>query len=267
MARPGCASTRRSIDCARSPKARAFSKKSPTPSRFPSDVIVILQKGADLDRLLDDNAAFVAAARSAIPSLSLQAPAALLPSTRTQQARAQLVRAGMPPMDRLRADLERAATDAGFLPRAFDPFIERLGRIAAAEPLTLRGVFRPPARRRDQPVRRARRRRPGCWRPTRFRRPVEERAALRGRRRCRGDGLVMTGMALVNEELSDAFPSRVSQGPRARHRDRLCADPRDVPQLATGAAGARAHGDWPGVGGRHSRICSTSSSICLPSSR
>ena len=41
---------------------------------LPSDVIAILQTGADLDRLLDDNAAFVVDARSAIPSLSLQAP-------------------------------------------------------------------------------------------------------------------------------------------------------------------------------------------------
>lgn len=171
---------------------------------LPSDVIVVLQKGADLDRLLDDNESFVAAARTAIPALSLQAPAALLPSIRTQQARAQLVRARMPPMDRLRADLERAATDAGFLPRAFDPFLERLGRIAAAEPLTREGFS---AHRLDDIISRLVVRDGETWLLATYAFPKtgEESAALRGVVAAAGDHLVITGMALVNEELGERF--------------------------------------------------------------
>lgn len=171
---------------------------------LPSDVIAILQTGADLDRLLDDNAAFVAAARRAIPSLSLQAPAALLPSTRTQQARAQLVRAGMPPMARLRADLEHAATEAGFLPRAFDPFLERLHRLAAATPLTRDGFS---AHRLDDVISRLVVREGDTWilATYAFPKTVEERTALGHVVDTQGDGMVMTGLALVNDELRDRF--------------------------------------------------------------
>jgi uncharacterized protein len=171
---------------------------------LPSDVIVILQTGADLDRLLDDNAAFVATARGAISSLALQAPAALLPSTRTQQARAERVRAGMPPMGRLRADLERAAAEAGFLPRAFDPFIERVSRIAAADLLTRDGFS---AHRLDDVISRLVVRDGDKWTLATYAFPKtgEERTALRHVVEARGDGMVMTGMALVNDELSDRF--------------------------------------------------------------
>ena len=38
----------------------------------------------------------------------------------------------------------------------------------------------------------------------------------------------MTGMALVNDELSARFLPEFLKG-LARHGDRVCADPRDVP--------------------------------------
>jgi predicted exporter len=171
---------------------------------LPSDVIVILQNGADLERLLDANASFVDAARRVVPGLVLQAPAALLPSVRTQQARAATVLAAMPALDKLRTDIERAATEAGFNPHAFGPFIERLGRMAATEPLTREGFS---AHRLDDIISRliASDGESSTLATYAFPKTLEERMALRQVVEAKGDAMVMTGMALVNDELSARF--------------------------------------------------------------
>jgi uncharacterized protein len=171
---------------------------------LPSDVSVIVQRGQDLDELLDRNASFVDAMRRAIPSLRMQAPSALLPSRRTQQVRLKIVRSGMPALDRARADLENAATEAGFHAQAFDSFLERLGRMASAEPLTRDGFA---AHRLDDVIGRLIGRDGDSWLLATYAFPEtdEARAVLRELVDGREDDMVVTGMAFVNDELSDRF--------------------------------------------------------------
>ena len=103
---------------------------------LPTDVTVVLQEGDDLNRLLEANEALVAALQDKLPTLPLQAPSALLPSERTQRARATRVRAQLPAADRFREDFTKAAEQSGFVAASFAPFLERVERLRVADGLS-----------------------------------------------------------------------------------------------------------------------------------
>lgn len=178
---------------------------------LPSDVIVILQRGGAIDALLEDNTGLVAEVRRQLPELSIEAASALLPSTRVQAARAAIIRAQMPAADTVRRDLERAAVDAGFRPQSFEPFTWRLPRLASGDLVTLDGYI---AHGFGDVIGRLAAREKEDWllATYAFPRTADELSALQRIVAGRGSGLAMTGMSLVNAELSASFVPEFLEG-------------------------------------------------------
>ncbi len=107
---------------------------------LPNNVTVLLQEGGDLDQLLEANETLVGELQRRLPALAVQAPATLLPSARTQQARSTWVRAQLKAGNRFRDDFTKAAAETGLVAAAFAPFLDRLDRLRAAESLTYAGL-------------------------------------------------------------------------------------------------------------------------------
>ena len=87
---------------------------------------VVVADGADLDALLVANEHLTESLAAALPRVRVEAPSWLLPS-RAAQARVtrQIARSGLSETAVLRS-LDRAITDNGFRPGAFEPFAARL---------------------------------------------------------------------------------------------------------------------------------------------
>ena len=93
---------------------------------FPTSFAVILAQGPELDPLLETNTRLVERIAAALPKVGVQAPSALLPSTSTQARVADTIaRSGLTAATVGRA-LERAAEEHGFRPGTFEPFAARL---------------------------------------------------------------------------------------------------------------------------------------------
>ena len=96
---------------------------------LPGEVSVVIAQGRDLERLLSTNERLVSRVADELPTVSVEAPSRLLPSIAAQRQRAERVKhSGLTP-DRVRVSLAAAADAAGFQPRAFDGFAERLPRL------------------------------------------------------------------------------------------------------------------------------------------
>ena len=92
---------------------------------LPRDVYLVLAKGPDLERLLEENQN-LSEGLSALPGLRIESPARLLPPNATQLRRAEHIRrSGLTPAD-VRTSVERAGAAAGFTADAFEPFVARL---------------------------------------------------------------------------------------------------------------------------------------------
>ena len=99
---------------------------------LPSDIHVVLQEGPDLEPLLEENERFIAALRSAAPTLAVDASSTLLPSRAQQSAAVARLRHEAPPASVVLASLTTAAGAAGFRPGAFQPFADRLPRLLSS---------------------------------------------------------------------------------------------------------------------------------------
>ncbi|MEO7157756.1 MAG: MMPL family transporter [Vicinamibacterales bacterium] len=176
---------------------------------LPTNVTVILQEGGDIDPLLEANETLVTALRDELPTLAVQAPSALLPSQRTQQARAALVRAGTPSADRFRADFTKAAEQGGLVAAALAPFLERLERLRAADPLTYDTLKAHGIDDIDKSVARVGDR----WTLATYAFPQRDSdlatllAVVNGH-----EGMVATGIDLVNRELGEHFMPQFVKG-------------------------------------------------------
>ena len=176
---------------------------------LPNNVTVVLQEGADLDHLLEANEALVSAIQDRVPTLAVQAPSALLPSARTQQARSALVRAHLPDADRFRADFTKAAADSGLVAASFEPFLERLEHLRTADGLTYDGLKAHGIDEIDRSVARVGDR----WNVATYAFPrndseLSELLAIVDRH----DGMVATGIDLVNRELGRHFMPQFIKG-------------------------------------------------------
>jgi predicted exporter len=96
---------------------------------LPGEVSVVLAQGSDLEQLLTANEALVAQLAQKLPEVRVEAPSWLLPSLATQSQRARRVAASGVGPAQVRASLASAAVDAGFQPHAFDAFAERVPRL------------------------------------------------------------------------------------------------------------------------------------------
>ena len=100
---------------------------------LPSDVYVVVQRGPDLDALLERNEALALRVAQEIPTLTIQPASWILPSHQTQEARAARVRgAGLSPAAVSRR-LAAAAREEGYREDTFAPFVARLPQLLAQE--------------------------------------------------------------------------------------------------------------------------------------
>ena len=89
----------------------------------------MIAQGRDLEQLLSTNERLASRVAEELPTVRVEAPSRLLPSIAAQSRRAELVKhSGLTP-DGVRVSLAAAADAAGFQPRAFDGFAERLSRL------------------------------------------------------------------------------------------------------------------------------------------
>jgi hypothetical protein len=96
---------------------------------LPGEVSVTLSRGRDLEQLLRTNEILVARLAQELPAVRVEAASRLLPPLSTQAQRAQrIVASGIVPA-RVQASLAEAAVTAGFQPRVFDAFAERVPRL------------------------------------------------------------------------------------------------------------------------------------------
>jgi predicted RND superfamily exporter protein len=106
--------------------AAALETKIASMFGLPSDVYVVLDKGPELDPLLATNERLTARLAASLPSVVVQAPVTLVPSSGAQAQRADRVRASALTADAVRASLERAGEHEGFKAGSFAPFNARL---------------------------------------------------------------------------------------------------------------------------------------------
>lgn len=171
---------------------------------LPADVYVVLAQGTDLQSLLAKNEAFTARLRHDAPDVAIQPPSALLPSEQTQAERLRRIRASVPDADAVGVALEQAAVAAGFQPQSFGRFTNRLARLVTPDhTLTWDGFA---AHGLQDIIERFVVKRPDGWSIATYAFPTTtvEVGALRAAVGA-SDGMALTGLPIVNEELSTGF--------------------------------------------------------------
>ncbi|HUE85539.1 MAG TPA: MMPL family transporter [Vicinamibacterales bacterium] len=179
---------------------------------FGGDVILVLDSGPDLQALLERNEQLVARIRRAAPSLDMHAPTTLLPSDRMQATRRRIVQESLPEVEVLHSSLDAATVDAGFRPGAFQSFGDRLTRLTSEaqrisfEDFADHGL--------DDVVRRFIARDEEQWALASyvFPRTPAELDSLRAAVRASNGSMVLSGLPLVNEELSARFMPQFVRG-------------------------------------------------------
>jgi predicted RND superfamily exporter protein len=176
------------------------------------DVILVTETGQDLQALLERNERLVEQVRRAVPSLEMHAPSTLLPSDRTQEARRRAVQQGLPTTAVLRTSLETATADAGFRPGAFESFLERLPRLTAPTQRISWDAFAEHGF--DDVARRFISHDGDRWTLASYAFPQGpgDLNALRRAVAASDGSMVLTGLPLVNEELSERFMPQFFRG-------------------------------------------------------
>ena len=178
---------------------------------LPSESYVVLTRGGALEPLLQRNERLVVALR-ALPGVRVQAPSMLLPSAaRQSQVRARLARE-LPPAGAIIEGLRRDARAAGFTPGAFVPFEGRVRKMISPETALRFDDFA--AHGLDDLVGRFIVRDGPTWLLASYVFPDDERALPAVERvvaDADGDA-VLTGVPLVNRELSAAFTPQFLRG-------------------------------------------------------
>ena len=176
------------------------------------DVVLVVEAGQDLQALLERNERLVEQVRRAVPSLEMHAPSTLLPSDRTQEARRRAVQQGLPATAVLRTSLETATAEAGFRPDAFESFVERLPRLTEPTQRISWDAFAEHGF--DDIARRFISRDGGRWTLASYAFPhgADDLDALRRAVAASDGSMVLTGLPLVNEELSEHFMPQFLRG-------------------------------------------------------
>lgn len=180
---------------------------------LPSEVYVVLADAPDLEQGLQQNERLRAALTTRLPSLSVQAPSALLPS----RVRQTIVRAKLAAFDRapeqVSADLMAAARGAGFRPDAFAPFASRVPRLLSpSDDITYDGYASHGLG--DLVGRMMSADAAGTWTLATyvFPRNAQEAATLASVIREMGPSQRLTGLPLVNAELARGFLPQFLRG-------------------------------------------------------
>jgi len=179
---------------------------------LPRDVLVLLAEGPSLDPLLEADERMVGRLARELPALQLQPASVMLPSAGTQSAAAARIAAASLSPAGVRDALQRAAERAGFRLDAFDPFAERLPRLLdTSARLTYDGYLENGL---GELVRRFVARVGDRWLVATFAFPtgaadsdVVARIAA-----AEAPEVVVTGLPMVNRELSDMFLPQFLKG-------------------------------------------------------
>jgi predicted exporter len=142
----------------------------------------------------------------------MQAATVLLPSEATQARRADIVRSAGMSATAINASLSRAAEDAGFRPESFDPFRQRVPRLLdAAQRLTVDDYK---AHGLGSLVDRFVAKTPNGWRIASYVFPptAAQADAVEELTRKVDPSATLTGLPLVNRELSDRFLPQFIRG-------------------------------------------------------
>jgi predicted RND superfamily exporter protein len=179
---------------------------------LPTDVYVVLAEGGNLESLLETNERLAARLTKELPSLGVQAPTSLLPSLSTQQGRAEMVQQSVPSRDAVLAALERAREESGFRPGSFDPFAGRLNDILdSSQRITYDGYL---SHGLGDLIDRFVVRNAGRWTIVTYAFPANEQEAQRLEDIVErvDPAQTLTGLPLVNRELSDRFLPQFLKG-------------------------------------------------------
>ena len=180
---------------------------------LPTQVYVVLDEGPDLQALLASNERLVAELARTQPDLPLQPATALLPSEATQSRRAQIVSRSRVTAAAADAALIKASEAAGFRADSFDPFRERLPRLLDSRQRLTFEDYR--AHGLGGLVERFVAPNPsGGWRIASYAFPASRSqvTALETAVAGVGSHATLTGLPLVNEELSRTFLPQFIRG-------------------------------------------------------
>jgi predicted RND superfamily exporter protein len=172
---------------------------------LPDDVYVVLTSGPDLEALLGANERVRAALAAALPGTIVQAPSSLLPAEHTQRERQARIQSALGSAGAVASALAAAERDEGFRAGSFDPFRERLPRMAdGGLRLTYDGYM---SHGLDDLIGRFVSRQGDRWllATYAFPRGVEAAAALERAVSSADPSAIVTGLPLVNRELADRF--------------------------------------------------------------
>lgn len=178
---------------------------------LPRDVYIVLAKGADLERLLEDNQN-LSEGLSAFPGLRIESPTRLLPPAATQVRRAEHIRrSGLTPAD-VRTSVERAGAAAGFTAAAFEPFVARLPALLDASSRLSYHEYE--KRGLGDLIGRFVRRDGEGWMLATYLFPASEdqTSAIQALVASTGSGQVLTGLSLVNREMAATFAPEFVKG-------------------------------------------------------
>jgi uncharacterized protein len=179
---------------------------------LPEGVLVVLAKGRDLQALLEANETLMDRLRARVPSLVVQAPSALLPSERTQRERLDAIVKAVPAPGAVRAALEQSGVEAGFRPQSFAGFAARLDRMLDGSQRLTREGFE--AHGLGDVMDRLIVPANDGWLLATYAFPAStgESDSLRAVVDAIGGGQVVTGLPLVNEEMSASFLPQFVRG-------------------------------------------------------
>jgi hypothetical protein len=177
---------------------------------LPSDIYIVVQEGADLEPLLQENERFVARLREQAPSLAIDGSSTLLPS-RARQAETRARVTAAPSAPAVVAALDREASAAGFKPEAFRPFIDRVPQLLAPDQaVTFEDFHRHGL---GDLLERFVVRDANRWTLASYAFPANEREAdVLQRTAAQYPGLTVTGLTPVNRELAARFAPQFVRG-------------------------------------------------------
>jgi hypothetical protein len=179
---------------------------------LPRDVFVVLHRGRDLDSLLASDEHLSGVVVAALPSVPMQAASALLPSESAQRSRAEAVRGAALSSDDVAAELARTAAAEGFKQDSFAPFQKRLPQLLATESrLTYDGYLRHGL---SDLIGRFVRKDGEEWLLASYVFPSTDTEVAQLERLVSdaGNGVVLTGLPLVNHELAERFLPQFLKG-------------------------------------------------------
>lgn len=178
---------------------------------LPTDVLLVLNDDADVDRLVGVDARLAESFASEMPTVAVSGVSLVLPPMESQRLVADEIRRG-PSVDEAAAAVRAAAVRAGFRPDVFEPFIQRLPRLLDADArITYDGLLEHGL---DPIVSRFIARREGRATAVTYLYPQQpaDTGALDAAVRRVDPGLQLSGLPAIDHELGERFPREFTKG-------------------------------------------------------